>query len=124
MPKRLSTIRDADKTFVMRKGEQKQKMKHTRIRRIIAVLLCVSVMLPTLALSNKPVQAEDRQSDLPEDIIENKISFDTVDTVIEKYKTEFSNREIDPIAYKSSINGENRVRRINFYFPEEPLQVN
>ena len=123
MPKRLSTIRDVDKTFVMRKGEQKQKMKHTRIRRIIAVLLCVSVMLPT-ALSNKPVQAEDRQSDLPEDIIENKISFDTVDTVIEKYKTEFSNREIDPIAYKSSINGENRVRRINFYFPEEPLQVN
>lgn len=87
-------------------------------------ILMMACMLSVLFFSiwGDSVYAQDYE--LPEDIQENKNSYNTIEGLIEKYEAEFAGRTPPATQYATKINGEQLIKRLNFYYPETPVEVN
>lgn len=92
-------------------------------KRMMAILM-MACMLSVLFFSiwGDSVYAQDYE--LPEDIQENKNSYNTIEGLIEKYEAEFAGRTPPATQYATKINGEQLIKRLNFYYPETPVEVN
>ena len=92
-------------------------------KRMMAILM-MACMLSVLFFSiwGDSVYAQDYE--LPEDIQENKNSYNTIEGLIEKYEEEFAGRTPPATQYATKINGEQLIKRLNFYYPETPVEVN
>lgn len=94
-------------------------MSQKGFNRFLSLLLTVSMIL-SLTLVNNVEAADD---DLPENIVANKASFDTIDQVAATYESKFAGMKIEPTQYQVSINGEKRIKRINFLQFDDPVDV-
>ena len=90
---------------------------------MMAILMMVCILsVPFSGIWGDSVYAQDYE--LPEDIQENKNSYDTIEGLIEKYEAEFAGRTPPATQYATKINGEQLIKRLNFYYPETPVEVN
>jgi hypothetical protein len=98
--------------------------KTKTLRKISSVVLCfLLIMISAFLTPAQAVYAADTESDLPENIVANKESFDTIPDVINTYETKFADSDFAPTQYVTSVNGEKRIQRINFIQYDTPLEV-
>ena len=71
----------------------------------MAILMMVCMLsVPFFSIWGDSVYAQDYE--LPEDIQENKNSYNTIEGLIEKYEAEFAGRTPPATQYATKINGE------------------
>lgn len=92
-------------------------------KKVLAGILSL-IMLLSMTISTQTVQVFAGESSLPEDIVANKASFDTIDAVVAQYDAQFAGYTPEPTDFVTSVNGEVRLRRLNFIaYNDAPLQV-
>lgn len=98
-------------------------MKKTKkLKQFVSGILCaLFVATSVFVVPNNVAFAQD--DDLPEDIQANKASFDTIDDVISTYETKYAGMTPAPTQYVTTVNGESRIKRINFIQYDTPLEV-
>ncbi len=102
------------------------KTKIEIVKKASSILLAGAIAFSAVVTSQSPFTAvaNAASSSLPAYVVEDGKSFETIDETVAYYEALFQDREISPTTYAVKINGERTIKRINFFDPETPLEVN
>ncbi|WP_281888691.1 cohesin domain-containing protein [Paenibacillus sp. YYML68] len=94
-----------------------------KLKQTLTSVLCMLLIVTSVIMPGSLGYAATSEDELPENIRIDKADFDTITETAAYYKSQFGD---DAVQYFNSINGESRIKRINFLqYPEgQYLQVN